>query len=703
MNKKIKINLFPILLACLSFIVAFVPFRVQAKSDFSKYGEPTSYNYTRGKEAFQNNQYDEAYEWIRKELAENPKNGYAYGILAYIFFTKEEMGRALSALDSSMKFVTSKNKDWHSAMLVTRSEIQKQLGDTLKALEDMDKAIKINPDEKDLYERRGDILFEIGDYDRSDADYQKMIDLDPGDTMGYMGMGRNAKTQKQWDKAIDIFSYVIKISPSYSSGYSFRGEAYAEQKKWAEAIDDLIKAASLDFDRKAWAHIFDLPTEAAPVLKAKLKIQMTKDPTNTDWHYFIARYSELHGDYDEAIEYYEKGHAVDPNPVFLENIANCYNHKHQPFKALDYADRGLMMSPGDLNLLNLKSNILSNLGKFEESLAIMDQLVAMDPENPEIYFDRAEVCLNLKRFKEGIENYDTVVMLFPKFESFPRLLMRRGDAYRFTGQNDKARADYQRLIEVEKDSVLTSDSWTPFAYSGLGNAEKAIETMKFILDNDTTDRAGNLYNMACIYARLDRKEEALRYLKEAIDAGYNTPWFIQSDYDMDSLRDMPEFQNMLKEAKEALENLRNSSEEDQETIDYITETVEVPFTKESGVTKVKCVINELPLHFVFDTGAAEVTMSQLEANFMLKNDYIKPSDIIGSAKYMDANGDISEGTVINLRKVNFGGFELDNVRASVVRNQRAPLLLGQSVLGRLGKIEIDNPSQKLKITHKVKK
>jgi predicted aspartyl protease len=42
---------------------------------------------------------------------------------------------------------------------------------------------------------------------------------------------------------------------------------------------------------------------------------------------------------------------------------------------------------------------------------------------------------------------------------------------------------------------------------------------------------------------------------------------------------------------------------------------------------------------------------------------------------------------------------LENVRASVVRNQKAPLLLGQSVLSRLGKIEIDNSNHLIKITH----
>ena len=90
-------------------------------------------------------------------------------------------------------------------------------------------------------------------------------------------------------------------------------------------------------------------------------------------------------------------------------------------------------------------------------------------------------------------------------------------------------------------------------------------------------------------------------------------------------------------------------------------------------------------------------MSMVEANFMLKNDYIKPSDVIGTQRYMDANGDVTEGTVLNLRNVSFGGLELDNVRATVVRNQKAPLLLGQSVLGRLGRIEIDNTNQRIKI------
>ena len=131
----------------------------------------------------------------------------------------------------------------------------------------------------------------------------------------------------------------------------------------------------------------------------------------------------------------------------------------------------------------------------------------------------------------------------------------------------------------------------------------------------------------------------------------------------------------------------------------MSERVEIPFTPDGGCVSVKCAINDLPLTFIFDTGASIVSLSQIEANFMLKNGYLKREDFVGSGRFVDANGDVSEGTIVNLRNVDLGGLKLNNVRASVVRNQKAPLLLGQSVLGRLGSIEIDNSGKKLIITH----
>ena len=46
-----------------------------------------------------------------------------------------------------------------------------------------------------------------------------------------------------------------------------------------------------------------------------------------------------------------------------------------------------------------------------------------------------------------------------------------------------------------------------------------------------------------------------------------------------------------------------------------------------------------------------------------------------------------------------GGVTIDNVKASVVRNQIAPLLLGQTVLSRIGKIEIDNQRKVIQLRY----
>lgn len=163
---------------------------------------------------------------------------------------------------------------------------------------------------------------------------------------------------------------------------------------------------------------------------------------------------------------------------------------------------------------------------------------------------------------------------------------------------------------------------------------------------------------------------------------------------------MPEFRELVEQYKKIFES--EIAEDIAADVTYEDYIAEIPFTKEDGVCKVKCSINDLPLYFVFDTGASDVSISSVEATFMMKNGYLKSTDVIGKQNYMMANGEISAGTVLNIHNVNFGELNLNNIRASVVHNQTAPLLLGQSVLNRLGSIEIDNVRGVLKITYKKK-
>jgi clan AA aspartic protease (TIGR02281 family) len=121
----------------------------------------------------------------------------------------------------------------------------------------------------------------------------------------------------------------------------------------------------------------------------------------------------------------------------------------------------------------------------------------------------------------------------------------------------------------------------------------------------------------------------------------------------------------------------------------------IKMEKDGGVYKVPCKVNGLALKFIFDTGASDVSISSTEALFMLKNGYLNEDDLGGSEYYRIANGDIAEGTKVTLRKIEIGDKVLFNVEASIVHSIDAPLLLGQSVMERLGQFTIDYATNSL--------
>jgi aspartyl protease family protein len=109
----------------------------------------------------------------------------------------------------------------------------------------------------------------------------------------------------------------------------------------------------------------------------------------------------------------------------------------------------------------------------------------------------------------------------------------------------------------------------------------------------------------------------------------------------------------------------------------------------NGVFFVPIEINGVSMEFIFDTGASIISLSQTEALFLLKQGKLKEEDFRGTQQFTDANGDISEGSTVNLKEVKIGNKTIYNIEASIVHNQIAPLLFGQSAMNKFGKITID--------------
>lgn len=117
--------------------------------------------------------------------------------------------------------------------------------------------------------------------------------------------------------------------------------------------------------------------------------------------------------------------------------------------------------------------------------------------------------------------------------------------------------------------------------------------------------------------------------------------------------------------------------------------ITVEMEQQGGIFYLQGKVNGLPLKFIFDTGASNVSLSLAEALFMLKNGYLEQNDIKGVSYAQIANGDIVENTEVLLKSIEIGGITISNVKALISHNLSAPLLLGQSAIQKLGPIQLD--------------
>jgi aspartyl protease family protein len=115
----------------------------------------------------------------------------------------------------------------------------------------------------------------------------------------------------------------------------------------------------------------------------------------------------------------------------------------------------------------------------------------------------------------------------------------------------------------------------------------------------------------------------------------------------------------------------------------------VKMIKQDGVYHIPVSINGVSLYFIFDTGAGYISISAAEAESLYRQGKLTQEDVVGRTRLMDANGDISQGTMIILREVQIGNKVLYDVKATVMANLNAPLLVGQSALEQFGRISID--------------
>lgn len=128
----------------------------------------------------------------------------------------------------------------------TRGVLKSYSGDKQSGIDDYSKAIKIYPDFEPAYMFRGENKFALGDKQGAMDDYNRAIKLRPS-PRAYTDRGLVKFELRDVKGAIDDYTQAIKLYPKYYEAYNYRGVARSTYYEYPEgALPDYNEAIKLN-------------------------------------------------------------------------------------------------------------------------------------------------------------------------------------------------------------------------------------------------------------------------------------------------------------------------------------------------------------------------------------------------------------------------------------------------------------------------
>ncbi len=657
------------------------------------------YNLQKAYEVLQNDHdEDQALKLLRDQIKSTPDNVECWLLMCRIYRNQKEYGRAMSSVNEAIRVNKPKKSGFvNSTLYWWKSSVYDDMDNNEQEIEWLKKAL--DAARKDNKENVQNISFDLGQayyeakkYDESDAVYRQMVKEDETDQAAMTGLARNMIQRENYAGAVRMLDASQKYGDDYSETYRFRSEAYDKMGETDKAIDDALLWFEKDEDAYDSA-IIKLMMKHRTYAIAKAKTSMKSSDSKDAWRVLLLSIYEEAGEYENAIKEYDSLEEDYGKDEFIyAHRADCYNKLGLTDMALSEIEKAIELEADYSNVCS-KGGILRTAGRYAEAIEVFDQAIEVDPLYAFAYYAKGW-CHELSGDDDkAMECYNLGIDLD---KEYAYIYLMRGQIHLKRGDKIKAEEDFNTVLQL--DTVVTDGSCRQYALHFLGRDDEADEWMQKLIDDEPYDM-GHYFDKACLYSRMGRTDEAVKALETALEMGYCAFPHIENDDDMDAIRGRDDFKALIVKYKEKLAERIEKMGIDMTAVKE-EQITEVPITRKAGGTfNVDCSVNGLALNMIFDTGASDVSISKVEADFMLKNNYLSMSDIKGKQYYQTADGGISEGTVITLKEVRIGDAVLHNVDASVVKSQKAPLLLGESVLQKFGTFTVDNINSKLIIKH----
>ncbi|MCM1981542.1 tetratricopeptide repeat protein [Lyngbya confervoides] len=366
-----------------------------------------------GSQYWRARQYQEAVEAFDEAIAQNPDYTYLawYG-KSLALGGQEDYGNSIEAA----KRATQLNRnyvpglDWLGSIYRVNQDFE-------SALQAIEQAIQLRPQDANLWNNKGLILSDLERYEEARtamdqavrlamrpaflsnrglalsslqryeeaiADYTQAIQLDPKATKVYYNRGIAFYNLKRHEEAIADYTQVLQIDPKYTQAYNNRGTAFGALNRYEEAIADFNQAIQID----------------PKLIQAYYNRGVA--------FYTLKRYEEAIADFNQAIQ-------IDPKLIqAYNNRGVVYADLNRYEEAIADYNQAIQIDPKLAPAYSNRGNTFADLNRNEEAIADYTQAILINPKDASAYYNRGVVYADLNRYEEAIADYNQAIRLDPK-------------------------------------------------------------------------------------------------------------------------------------------------------------------------------------------------------------------------------------------------------------------------------------------------
>ena len=335
-------------------------------------------------------------------------------------------------------------------------------------------------------------------------------------------------------------------------------DAGTDTHLWSETYDREMKDVFAIQDDIAQSIVDALQMTLTPKERRSIQFVATSDAKAYD-HYLRGRsfmYSMSRRDYEHAIRMYQQAIDLDEKyALAFAGMADAYSHMYRyadataenAEKAVEASKRAVELDPDSAEAHASRGLSLLIGEQYEAAQEEFEEAIRLNPRLWEAHYYSGLACSSRGDFEDAVGHYENAMEVNPADYQAPLFMAQSFASLGRKHDEMKVRLDalgtLQRHLEMNPHDTRALYVCAQNLCC-VGEQEKGHELAERALNQDE-DEPVVLYNVACFYAHAGNKDRALELLELAVEKGWGDKAWLETDSDLDSIRELPRFKKLL--------------------------------------------------------------------------------------------------------------------------------------------------------------